>query len=297
MQYIKDPLTIEDQIEKLKSRGLKFEDEKKAAHYLSNISYYRLRAYTYPFQDNTSEDHPFIKEVSFEQIIQLYVFDRHLRLLLFNAIEKIEVALRAQIICNYSLKHGSHWHLKPGLYNNVFYFTEHMVSLHKELDRSNEVFLKHYNTKYTEPQDPPCWMSLEVCSMGLICKMFSNLKKDEIKDTITHYFGLKDSDLLCNWMFCISNLRNICAHHGRVWNRRVPSIQIPLKTTAIFIDNKEIYRNKLYAIMCCILYMLNSISPNHGFKADLLDLMERCPLLQEKEMGFPPNWKEEKMWQ
>lgn len=83
MQYRKDPITIEEQIEKLKNRGLQFEDEKKAAHYLSNISYYRLRAYTYPFQDNTTEDHPFIKKVSFEQIIQLYVFDRQLRLLHF----------------------------------------------------------------------------------------------------------------------------------------------------------------------------------------------------------------------
>ena len=60
MKYIKPPLSISEQISKLKKRGLLFRDEAKAAHYLSNISYYRLRAYTYPFQDNDSPDHPLL---------------------------------------------------------------------------------------------------------------------------------------------------------------------------------------------------------------------------------------------
>ena len=107
MKYSKLPVPILEQIEMLKSRGLLFNDESKAAHYLSNISYYRLRAYTYPFQNNNDENHPFITKVSFEEIINLYVFDRHLRLLIFDRIEKIEIALRTQIIYNFSLAYGS----------------------------------------------------------------------------------------------------------------------------------------------------------------------------------------------
>ncbi|HQO50077.1 MAG TPA: Abi family protein, partial [Bacteroidales bacterium] len=86
MKYTKTPLPFTTQIEILKKRGLQFGNEKQAAHYLSNISYYRLRAYTYPFQDNNNPDHPFIKEINFEEIVDLYVFDRRLRLLIFNAL-------------------------------------------------------------------------------------------------------------------------------------------------------------------------------------------------------------------
>ncbi|MBS0645580.1 MAG: Abi family protein, partial [Verrucomicrobia bacterium] len=105
MKYTKLPISIQNQVAKLRQRGLQFADEPKAANYLSNISYYRLRAYTYPFQDNTDPNHPFIKPVSFEEIMRLYVFDRQLRLLLFNAIEKIEIALRTQIIHEYAMVH------------------------------------------------------------------------------------------------------------------------------------------------------------------------------------------------
>jgi abortive infection bacteriophage resistance protein len=88
MHYTKKPLKIEQQIKKLKSRGLLINDEKSAGNYLSNISYYRLRAYTFPFQDNDSQenDHCFFRNnIHFEDIIDLYCFDRRLRVLIFNA--------------------------------------------------------------------------------------------------------------------------------------------------------------------------------------------------------------------
>lgn len=296
MQYKKGATTVAQQIEKLQSRGLSIANPEKAAHYLSNISYYRLRAYTYPFQNNELEYQPFIKEISFEEIINLYVFDRQLRLLIFNAIEKIEISFRTQIIYQYSLVHGSHWHLKPELYNNSVYFAEQIASLQKEIDRSNETFIKHYKQKYTKPSSPPSWMSLEVSSMGLLSKLFKNLKKDAIKSSVANYYGLKDVDLFSNWMFCLSILRNTCAHHGRVWNRRLPEIAIPRKTLYPYVDNKTFYTNKTYAILCNMMYILNIISPEHSFKANLVALMNNCPLAQEKEMGFPKNWNQEKFW-
>jgi abortive infection bacteriophage resistance protein len=296
MKYTKTPIPISEQIEKLKLRGLIFNNENKATHYLSNISYYRLRAYTYPFQDNDNPEHPFVKKISFEEIIELYVFDRQLRLLIFNAIEKIEIALRAQIIHNYAMKHGSHWHTNPSLYNNPVYFAEHIASLQTEINRSQETFLKHYKDKYSSPNEPPCWMSLEVSSMGLLSKIFANLKRDKTKDEIVKYFGLKDVDILENWMQCFSLIRNICAHHGRIWNRRMRKITIPKKTEFDYLNNKDIRAYKVYAYLSNIQYMLNIISPHHNFKKNLIQIMSTCPLLQEKEMGFPENWHKEKIW-
>ena len=297
MKYIKAPISISEQIERLKQRGLLFKNETKAANYLSNISYYRLRAYTYPFQDNNNPDHAFVRKINFEDVIQLYVFDRRLRLLIFNAIEKIEIALRTQIVYNYSMEHGGFWHLKPELYNNAVYFAEQIASLQNEVSRSSESFIEHYLKKYNDPKEPPSWMSLEISSMGLLSKIFSNLRKEKCKDAITAHFGLKDVDVLTNWMHCFSVIRNICAHHGRVWNRRLPKIILPRKTLNTFIGNNQIYNNKLYAYLCCIVYVLNIISPDHSFKNNIVNLVKKCPLMQEKEMGFPKKWQNEQLWQ
>lgn len=296
MKYNKQSIEISDQILKLKERGLVITDEEKAAHYLSNISYYRLRAYTYPFQNNEDENHPFIKKVTFEEIINLYVFDRQLRILLFNAIEKIEVSFRTKIIYHYALAHGSHWHLNPVLYENSVLFANHIASLNKEINRSTETFIKHYKKKYSDPKEPPSWMSLEVTSLGLLSKVFSNLKEDELKKQLAKSYGLKNVRVLENWFFCLSIIRNIAAHHGRIWNRRIPPFSIPKKTEFEFLQNKNIYPNKIYVAICTIGYFLNNISPNHNFKQNLIELMDMCPLLQEKEMGFPENWRDEPMW-
>jgi abortive infection bacteriophage resistance protein len=297
MKYTKPPITIEEQIEKLQKRGLKFDNPATAHGFLCNISYYRLRAYTYPFQDNDDPDHPFIRKVSFEEIIQLYIFDRKLRVMVFDAIEKIEVALRTQIIYQYALKYGSHWHLLPELYKKPDFFANHIVSLQNEIGRSNETFIKHYKEKYTTPADPPSWMSLEVSSMGLLSKIYQNLKRCEEKKSVARYFGLPDPVILESWMFCISNIRNTCAHHSRLWNRRFPSKPIfPYRPIHTFINYAHVYPNKLYASLCCIEYILKIISPNNCFNQQLIKLMEKCPLAQHKEMGFPANWQKEPLW-
>ena len=121
MNYEKKPISIIEQVKKLKSRGLLITDESKAAAYLSNISYYRLRAYTYPFQDNTHEDQPFEKDISFDEIINLYIFDRQFRLLVLDAIEKIEISMRTQIIYQWAMNHGSHWHLESSSDPNLHF--------------------------------------------------------------------------------------------------------------------------------------------------------------------------------
>jgi abortive infection bacteriophage resistance protein len=296
MKYTKQSIEISDQIDKLKNRGLIITDEEKAAHYLSNISYYRLRAYTYPFQNNESEDHVFVKKVTFEEIINLYVFDRQLRLLLFNAIEKIEVSFRTKVIYHYALEHGSHWYLNSDLYKNSAFFVDHMASLNKEINRSAETFIKHYKKKYSDPKEPPSWMSLEVSSLGLLSKIFKNLKEDGIKKSLAYSYGLKDVGALENWFFCLSIIRNIVAHHGRIWNRRIPPFSIPKKTHFPFLENKKIYPNKIYIAISTMVYFLEIISPNNKFKQNFIELMDKCPLLQEKEMGFPDNWRDEHLW-
>jgi abortive infection bacteriophage resistance protein len=177
MKYTKTSLTLIEQVEKLKSRGLKFNNVDNAIHCLSNISYYRLRAYTFQFQLNNVENQPFQDDVTFEEIIKIYDFDAKLRVLIFKAIEKIEISFRAQIVYHYTQNYGSHWQLNDHLFRDLDRYNKHIESLKKEVDRSNELFIEHYKSKYSDPIEPPSWMSFEVMSFGLLSKMFQNLKK------------------------------------------------------------------------------------------------------------------------
>lgn len=296
-KYTKPAISFQQQVNSLKEKGLSFQNEATSRIFLENISYYRLRAYTYPFQNNNNPKHPFIKKVSFEEILDLYNFDNKLRAMVFEALTKIEVALRTQIIYKWSLEYGSHWYTIPELYRNPMFFANSLSSLEKEINRSHETFIKHYFKTYNDPKLPPAWMALEVSSFGLLSKLFANLKRDRTKKAVAQHFGLFDVKLLENWMRSFCDIRNICAHHSRLWNRRLTThTDIPKKTRFLFIENKRLYQYKLYPALCAMQYILNIINPKNGFKRKLLELMNTCPLKQEKEMGFPQGWKQENFW-
>ena len=303
--YNKKPLTIEQQISKLENRGLGFNDKALAASYLSNISYYRLRAYTYPFQDNTDpdNDHCFIrKNISFKDIIDLYCFDRRLRSLVFNALEKIEVAARTKIIYTYSIAtNDSHWYIDPDHFEDEDDYEDLKDEMANDIDRSNEDFIKQYDNKYDEPKFPPSWMGLEVVSFGSLSKLYELLKKSESKKEIANQFGLCDIKIMENWFHALANLRNCCAHHSRIWNRRfMVHIKMPYNTKHSFMDRdtiRGIKQNKLFALLSAIKYISDMISPDNSFKQNLIQLInDGGRLLNLKDMGFPENWKYLGVW-
>lgn len=89
MRYGKPPLSVEDQLRLLVRRGMAAPDPDRARHYLTHINYYRLRAYWLPLeQDATGGVHRFTPGTSFEDVLSLYVFDRRLRLLVMDAVER-----------------------------------------------------------------------------------------------------------------------------------------------------------------------------------------------------------------
>lgn len=153
--YNKRPFSLSEQVEKLEGKGLLFGDKEEAKQFLSDVSYYRFRAYTYPFQDNREEgEHLFIKDdIRFSDIRDIYRFDRDLRSLVFNAIARIEVSIRARITQTYSESTGdSHWFLNKDLYRCGF---ERLVDdITADVSRSNEEFIKHYHNKYSKPELP-----------------------------------------------------------------------------------------------------------------------------------------------
>lgn len=315
MDYTKRPLTLQEQVDKLRNRGLLIDDEQLAKEYLSNISYYRLRAYTYPFQDNVNPiaDHKFLRDdIHFSDIIDLYRFDRRLRSVMFNAIEKIEVAVRTKIVQAYAETTGdTHWFSDRNLYkhqakrdrngNLTTAFDLLMKDIENEVKRSNEDFIKHYFSKYDNPPMPPAWMTLEVLSLGTLSRLYQLLKKSPIKKKIAKEFGLNDDRILANWLHAIAVWRNCCAHHSRIWNRRsIISVQMPTNADNPFIDNasiRAIRPNKIFAALCCIKYISNIISPDSDIKRNILSIIGYGGnLLNLHEMGFPRNWKTLDVW-
>jgi abortive infection bacteriophage resistance protein len=297
MEFNKPPISIPEQVALLQRRGLVVTNTNQAISYLSNINYYRLRAYTYPFQNNTLLEQPFIADITFDDIIQLYVFDRKLRIFVFDAIEKIEIALRSQMIYHESILEGSHWYLKSDLYRDANRYQSDIEHLKKEIDRSSEIFLSHYKNTYTEPVEPPVWMAFEVAAMGTLSKIYSNLKNGSAKRDIANHFGLSHN-VLQNWLQHISIIRNICAHHGRLWNRPLShTLMIPNNPQdAWLVNSNTVSPQKIYHSLSAIIYLLNRISPGHSFTERIVDLIVQFPIANPIEMGFTTTWQEERLW-
>lgn len=306
MIYTKKPLTVDEQIDRLEQRGLNFSNRNLAKKYLQNISYYRLRAYTYPFQVNDPDaDHEFLEDnIDFSDIIDLYVFDRRLRSLVFNELEKIEVAIRTQLSLVYSNKsQDPFWYLEKGWFSHASQidFENLIDDVTDDVNRSNEDFIKHYKTKYDSPEMPPTWMALEVVSFGTLSRMYKILDKSPEKKQIALAFGVGNEDVFANWLHAFSNLRNCCAHHSRIWNRRfIVNLKLAYNTSQPFLTRDGlniIKQNKLFAILSALKYVVDIISPRNSFKQNLMVMLnDHHRLLKLKEMGFPKDWQNQPVW-
>ena len=147
MKFTKPPLSIEEQIRLLQSRGMTIDDPDRAARYLAHINYYRLRAYGLPFEDQENgKEHHFKSGTTFNEILTLYLFDRKFRLLVMEAIERLEISFRTRFAHEMAMKYGGHAYLDVTLFEGAEFFYRHMHNLVREIQRSQETFIEHYRT-------------------------------------------------------------------------------------------------------------------------------------------------------
>jgi abortive infection bacteriophage resistance protein len=220
--YAKPPLLLADQVQNhLIARGLTVSDPILATHYLSNINYYRLSAYLKPLQIDGDPNHNYQKGTDIEQAMNFYRFDKKIRLLVFDEIERIEIAVRTQIMYQYSILFGSNWYEDASLFKSASAQSDFVDILNKEFGKTTEVFIRHYNTHYNNPPLPPSWMALEIISLGQISRLFKNLRSNTAKKAVADNFGIQEI-VLESWLESLSYVRNICAHHARLWNKKIP---------------------------------------------------------------------------
>ena len=297
MKYDKQPIALLQQLKLLEQRGLIIQNEEIALSQLQSISYFRLASYWHSMEVPNSDKHQFLPNSNFDDVIELYQFDKKLRTLVFTSIQDIEIALRTRIIQCFSLKYGAFWFMDVRLFKNESIFAACLENIQKEVNRSNEDFLKEHFKKYDEPSLPPVWKTMEVISFGTLSKLYCNFNDTGVKKQVAKSFGLPQYLYLESWMKCASVLRNYCAHHARLWNRRFPIMpQLPKRLPLKWIGTNCIRPIKLYAQLCCLAYWEQSISPNSQFKSGIKTLLSHTPQTTLKAMGFPANWREEPLW-
>lgn len=294
--YNKQPISIADQISTLKNRGLMFDNDQAAIESLKIISYFRLANYWKPMESDKL-NHIFKPNSKFENVLSLYNFDKELRTIIFSAIQSIEIALRTKIIQIVSSNYGAFWFTNKSLFSNVPIFSKCLTNIEEELKRSKEDFLIEHFARYNNPPYPPAWKTLEVSSFGTLSKLYCNLTDNNLKKQIARELGLPQHLYLESWIKSLSVLRNCIAHHARIWNRKYPwKPQIPKKLQSPWIYDITISHEKLYAQLCCIVYLLNAIDPNNDFKQSLKALLSKYPIVDISAMGFPKLWYNEALW-
>lgn len=296
MKYAKPPLTIDDQVKLLFQRGMDGDPELMARQ-LTAVNYYRLSGYWHTFR---KPDDSFKPDTAFDQVWATYVFDRHLRLLVMDAIERIEIAVRSLMAYYHAHEHGA------------FAYSEDLSSLpkmspddHKEFlariaeetERSKETFVEHFQAKYGDSHRYlPVWMVTEVMSFGSVLTFFRN-SSSKVKTAVASEFGMPHK-VFESWLLSLNTIRNIVAHHARLWNRVlglkpiIPRIaDYPDWHTPVKVENKRVF-----AILTICRHCLREIAPQSKWMERLETLLARFSTIPTSYMGIPENWKECPIW-
>lgn len=281
----------------LESQGLAIEDKQRALQILSNVSYSRLKSYLVPLMESRTP-HRFIPGSSIEQAYALYGFDRRLRELIFHEMEKVEISIRTRMSLATSGEEVGYWFLNPEHFRNR---SEHNYILRKiknDVDHSDEDSIKSFKAKFSN-EFPPSWITLEATSMGTLSYIYDNMASGPLKTAISSYYGLPENEFGA-WLRHIVYVRNICAHHARLWNKniKIPA-PAPQHCRHHFPEYGPDSEHRVYGTLCIVKYLQDTIKPTNSFAYRLKTLLDAFPIIRAKQyeaMGFPKEWREDPLW-
>lgn len=329
--YTKPWVSYADQLDLLTSRGLAVTDRPRALEYLQRIGYYRLSGYWFPFRERSEplillSEHgrkparkrlkvtrialdEFRTGATFENAVRLYVFDKKLRLLAMDALERIEIALRVDI--SHTLgKIDRFAYLDPALFHSEFSkklqnsrgVTHHHEWLGKHarsISESREDFVRHNKTKYGLPL--AIWVACEVWDFGMMSRLYDGMREKE-QDAISAKYGIHSGRIFATWLRSLNYLRNVCAHHSRLWNRNIvdqpklPSAdEVPW--VAPFEDSGHL-RARCFLLLRIARHLLQVVNPSSSWPDRIKEHLQDFPALDHLElnlagMGAPDHWEAE----
>ncbi len=297
--FDKPSLSLDEQIAHLRKHGMQIADEAAAKYWLTHVSYYRLSAYWLAFEAPKGSNPRFPAGTTFESVTDLYHFDRKLRRIVMRGTEHVEVALRGSWA--YELAHagGGHTYLNAGLYTDRKEFQRNLSKLAAGIANSNETYIRHYRETYGDPAMPPVWMVAEMMSFGQLSRWYSNLAARAVRNRIAAPLGLPET-VLVPLVRNITDIRNICAHHGRLWNRgfRLPP-KIAHKPTDLaqsLDQNATQSPGQLYNALTMVAHIVRTVAPDSTWSKDVRAMVQEHPHVDTSAMGFPSDWKNRPLW-
>lgn len=280
---LKEPKTFEQQIDILEERGIIIVDRESAKRILSMINYYRLTAYALQFK----LENKYIGDVKFDTIYKLYNFDKKMKNIIIGALESIEISIRTYIAYILAHKYGADSYTKSEIFENEKYHSGLMKEISKEIKRNyREPFVIHHKEKYNGKF--PIWAVIELISFGALSRMYSNLKREDQRIVSRELLGL-DYKLLVAGLLHLSYVRNICAHYGRLYNKKfVVFTKLHKKYSKYNVEG-----NSLLATILTIKELMPNKDEWNVFKIQLEALIEENQhIIDLKLIGFPENWSE-----
>jgi abortive infection bacteriophage resistance protein len=294
--YNKPWLSHADQVQLLIDRGLVVANVAEARRFISHINYYRFSGYCLAFENPR---HQFIAGTTFEQVRSAYDFDMSLRDLVTESLEVVEVDLRATIAYVFGQRHGAFGHTDPANFFAKAAHADWLDRLREEADRSSELFVTHFRANYGEFPDLPIWVAAEVISFGALSKMIKWMLTADKKAVAARY-GLQPAELE-NWTHHLSYVRNLCAHHLRLWDRLYTIRPVMLK--GVQWQPPHIQSNdRLFATLLVLRRLLMRCFGTGTFPVDWRDrvnaLMQNPPTAPAalNRMGMQAGWEANPIW-
>lgn len=327
-EYTKPWNSLDQQVRKLADRGVDVEPAERTAALLRAVGYYRLTGYLYPFR--RSEQHrdehgrttttvlsDYRPGASIEHVARVIEFDRRLRLLVLDGVERIEVAARMQV--GYALGRRSAFaHLDAATF--VPSFVQHRTdertgwatrpSRHAEWlervarrrDGSDEAFVAHFREKYDGQM--PIWALTEILELGHLSRLYQGLVDDAARE-IAEAFGVPTKRLMSSWLASLNYVRNVAAHHARLLNRRLqhapsrprPGV-VPLLDHLRAADHPQ-GAFGAYNALAVIAYLLRSLDAHEHWcrrLVALLDAFAAAAPLPLAALGVPEGWRDLDLW-
>ncbi|PJX15740.1 DNA-binding protein [Halomonas sp. 141] len=298
MYYDKPPIPIEQQVSLLRKRGMNVPDTARAEHYLTHIGYYRLSAYWLPFEEpnalaDVGRTHRFVAGTSFDDVLQHYIFDRELRLICLEALERVEVSLRSLWVNAFALQKGPHAYLDAQYFHCPYKHAKQVARAANDLQDNEEAFVKHYRQKYRGAGLPPIWIMAETLTFGALSQWVELTMPTEIKKVVIQQLDLPTIEIAQGIFHNLSQLRNVCAHHARLWNRRFSKKYPHIRRMPLLLhpETSGEQARYIYNHFVMLGHLMVVINPGTSWPRRLYSLLEKQTEATHVAMHLPDHWR------
>jgi len=277
-------MAVDEQIANLREKGMIIENEDFAKSFLNDVSYFRLiKAYSIGLKTKNGN---YDKNVRFEDVVNLYLFNSNFRQQIFLQIEKVEVNLRCRLSNYFCDKYGVFGYEDVNNFVDTIHHNELIEDVQREVARNTKApFVKNFLYGY-EDSKIPLYALVELFSFGTLSKFYKNMKNED-KKAIAVMYGVGYT-YFESWIEALSYVRNVCAHYGRLYNAKLS------KTPQLYkqYTEKGISNFRIFATLITLKYLVPNDRHWHDFLQVIELLISKYPNVNLYFIGFPKEWKE-----